>query len=117
MLRHSYGLFIFCLLLTWAAAQQKPAGKSVAPATASAPRAAELPSDATVTEFIKHMFGYDSSLTWKVQSIKPSRDPSIAEVAVLMSGKQGQQLLSALQKEGQSNLKAVCRSQTKLACR
>lgn len=69
-------------------AQHKPAAKAH---TAAAPQAgaSHLPTEATVNEFLKHMFGYDASLTWKVESIKPAKDPAIAEVNVIMSGKQG----------------------------
>ena len=59
-------------------------------AASSAP-AGSLPTEGTVNEFLKHMFGYDGSLTWKVQSIKPSQDPHVAEVNILMTGSQGQQ--------------------------
>jgi protein-disulfide isomerase len=75
------------------AAKQKPAppkAHTAAPATA----APHLPTEATVNEFLKHMFGYDASITWKVESIKPSKDPSVAEVNVIMSGKQGSERLT-----------------------
>ncbi|HEU5336765.1 MAG TPA: thioredoxin domain-containing protein [Terriglobales bacterium] len=79
------------LLLSFAgvafAAQHKPAAKPHAAAPGAG--ASHLPTEATVNEFMKHMFGYDASLTWKVESIKPAKDPSVAEVNVIMSGKQG----------------------------
>jgi protein-disulfide isomerase len=84
-------LFIACASLSFAANQKPAPGKAqaAAPATAS-----HLPSEATVNEFLKHMFGYDASITWKVESIKPSKDPLLAEVNVIMSGKQGSERLT-----------------------
>jgi protein-disulfide isomerase len=72
------------------AAQRKPASRP----HAAAATASHLPSEATVNEFLKHMFGYDGSLTWKVESIKPAKDPSLAEVNVIMSGKGGAERLT-----------------------
>jgi protein-disulfide isomerase len=75
------------------AAQQK-AAPAKAHATAPAASASHLPTEATVNDFLKHMFGYDASITWKVESIKPSKDPSLAEVNVIMTGKQGAERLT-----------------------
>ena len=75
------------------AATQKP---SPAKARSAAPSAGatHLPTEATVNDFLKHMFGYDASISWKVESIKPAKDPSVAEVNVIMSGKQGAERLT-----------------------
>ena len=75
------------------AATQKPAP---AKAHSAAPSAAapHLPTEATVNEFLKHMFGYDGSISWKVESITPSKDPSVGEVNVIMTGKQGAERLT-----------------------
>jgi protein-disulfide isomerase len=43
-----------------------------------------------VNGFLQQTFGYDSQLTWKIVSIKPSEAEGLAEVNVLMSGPQGQ---------------------------
>jgi protein-disulfide isomerase len=83
-------LFILLLLLTPAGAQQEPA----APHTAGkAAVSANLPSEETVNAFLHEWFGYDSSLTWKIVSIKPSEIEGLSEVNALLSGAQGQQQL------------------------
>jgi protein-disulfide isomerase len=50
----------------------------------------KLPSEATVNEFLKHMFGYDQNLAWHVVSIKPSEAPAISEVTVVFNTPEGQ---------------------------
>jgi protein-disulfide isomerase len=50
----------------------------------------KLPSEATVNEFLKHMFGWNQNLSWHVASIKPSEAPSIAEVTVVFNTPEGQ---------------------------
>ena len=93
------------LLATLASAQQPPA--SAAPksppkspasaATATTPAAnalpaptTKLPPEETVNAFLRQMFGYDSSVTWKIAEIKPSVVEGLAEVTVTVSGPQGQ---------------------------
>src|SRR5215472_11631967 len=66
------------LLVTWTAAQGK-----------SAPG---LPSEDTVTSFLHQTFGYDSTITWKILSIKPSQAEGLSEVTVALSNPQGQQV-------------------------
>ncbi len=73
---------------------QKPAHAKPHAAAATAPTASHLPTEATVNGFLKHMFGYDAAITWKLESIKPAKDPSVAEVNVIMSGKQGAERLT-----------------------
>ena len=51
---------------------------------------ASLPSEATVDAFLKHMFGWNQNLTWKVAEIKPSEAPSISQVTVVFSTPEGQ---------------------------
>ncbi len=75
-------------------APQKPAHAMPHAAAATAPTASHLPTEATVNGFLKHMFGYDAAITWKLESIKPAKDPSVAEVNVIMSGKQGAERLT-----------------------
>jgi len=60
-------------------ADQKEAGRT------------SLPSEATLDSFLKQFFGYDSSISWKILSIVPAADPSLAEVTLQMSGAGGQQ--------------------------
>lgn len=94
---HSPRKLVVLLLIGYAglslAAKQKPAPAK--PHTAApAASVARLPTEATVNEFLKHMFGYDGSISWKVESIKPAKDPSVAEVNVIMTGKQGAERLT-----------------------
>ena len=49
-----------------------------------------LPSEATVNEFLKHMFGWNQNLAWHVVSIKPSEAPTISEVTVVFNTPEGQ---------------------------
>jgi len=85
-------LFILLLLVTLAGAQQEPAAPHAAAKTAAKTAAStNLPSEETVSGFLKQMFGYDSSLSWKVLSIKPSPAEGLTEVNVVISGAQGKQ--------------------------
>jgi protein-disulfide isomerase len=90
MSRLSKYLFIVLLLLTLAAAQQQAAAPHAAAKSAAT---ANLPSEETVNAFLHQWFGYDSSLTWKITSIKPSEIEGLSEINVLLSGAQGQQAL------------------------
>ncbi len=54
--------------------------------------AGNLPTEATVDSFLHQQFGYQSDLTWKITSIKPSPVPELAEVSVVLASPQGQQL-------------------------
>lgn len=86
-------LLLICYAVTSLAASQKPA-PAKAHTAAPAATAPHLPPEATVNDFLKHMFGYDASITWKVESIKPAKDPAVAEVNVIMTGKQGAERLT-----------------------
>ncbi len=55
------------------------------------PSASNLPSEETVNSFLQQTFAYNSSLSWKIQDIKPSAAQGLAEVTVLISSPQGQQ--------------------------
>jgi protein-disulfide isomerase len=90
MYRPLNSLLILLLLATLAGAQQEPAA-SHAPAKASV--STNLPSEETVGAFLHEWFGYDSSLSWKISSIKPSEAEGLSEVNVVLSGAQGQQAL------------------------
>jgi protein-disulfide isomerase len=79
MYRRLISLVFLLLVAAGAIAQQKPAESST------------LPSEETVNSFLKATFGYDSTLTWKITSVKPSEAAGLAEVDVLLSGSQGTQ--------------------------
>jgi protein-disulfide isomerase len=85
-------LFVALLLAAVAVAQQKPAPeKPAAHAAAKASPGASLPSEQTVSAFLEQMFGYDTSLSWRVVSIKPAEAEGLAEVDVAIQGPQGAQ--------------------------
>src|SRR5215472_15609147 len=52
---------------------------------------ANLPSEDTVNGFMQQTFGYDSTITWKIVSIKPSEAEGLAEVVVVITSPKGQQ--------------------------
>jgi protein-disulfide isomerase len=83
-------LFILLLLQTLAGAQQEPAAPHAGSKTAAG---TNLPSEETVDAFMHQWFGYDSSLTWKIVSIKPSEIEGLSEVNAVLSGAQGPQPL------------------------
>lgn len=81
-------LLILLLLITLAGAQQEPAASHPAAKSSASPN---LPSEEAVNGFLHEMFGYDSSLSWKILSIKPSPAEGLSEVNVVISGSQGKQ--------------------------
>jgi len=79
-------LLIALILLSVAAfAQQKT------PAAASHTADVSLPSEEVVNAFLQQTFGYNTSMSWKVVSIKPSEAAGLAEVNVTISGPEGSQ--------------------------
>src|ERR1700693_3930148 len=50
-----------------------------------------LPSEEIVNAFMKQMFGYDPSVSWKIVTIRPTEAQGLAEVMVVLSNAQGQQ--------------------------
>jgi len=87
-----YCFLVLLLFVTVATAQDKPsAGKRAARATSRTSATEALPSEATVNAFLEQMFGYDSTLSWRVVSIKPSEAQGLAEVEVVIQGPQGAQ--------------------------
>jgi protein-disulfide isomerase len=50
-----------------------------------------LPSQATLNGFLKHMFGYDSTITWRVLAVEPTAVAGVSDVTVLLQNSQGQQ--------------------------
>jgi protein-disulfide isomerase len=85
-------LFALVMIASLALAQQKSKENSVAGARKqeSAPMPSLLPSEGTVNGFLHQMFGFDSSVTWKIIDIKPAEAEGLAEVDVLLSSPQGQ---------------------------
>src|SRR5580658_10389827 len=86
-------LLICFLLSSIAAAQTRPslqARPAAQPAAASAGEGSTgLPSEDTVNSFLFQMFGYDATITWKVNEIRPSEVPGLAEVMVVVTNAQG----------------------------
>jgi protein-disulfide isomerase len=82
-------LLALLLLVTLAAAQQGTAAPSHSAAKSAS--GANLPSEETVSAFLHEWFGYDPSLMWKINSIKPAEAEGLAEVTVVLSGEQGKQ--------------------------
>ncbi len=65
--------------------------KPAAPAKSTTASNTFLPSEATVNDFLKKMFGWNQELTWKVVEIKPSEAPGISLATVVFSTPKGQQ--------------------------
>jgi protein-disulfide isomerase len=98
MTRMDHTWFAVLLLSGIAIAQTKPVhptaqpARSAAKTAASAPAAAGttvLPSEDTVNSFLFQMFGYDPTITWKVNEIRPSEISGLAEVTVVITNQQG----------------------------
>lgn len=92
MLQRFTLLFALLVLVTLSFAQQKPATShaSAPPHTAKA-SADALPSEEVVNAFLEQTFGYDPSVSWKVNGIKPAEAEGLAEVDVSISTPQGVQ--------------------------
>ncbi|HZE26110.1 MAG TPA: thioredoxin domain-containing protein [Terriglobales bacterium] len=67
---------IFLLMVAFALSQEKPS--------------VNLPTEDTVNSFMQQTFGYDSTITWKVTSIKPAVAEGLTEVTVVITNPQGQ---------------------------
>src|SRR5258707_503101 len=82
---------LILLLVSFATAQQKssPKSKDAPPPVPSF--STRLPSEETVNAFMKQMFGYDPSVSWKIATIRPSEAEGLTEVLVVLSNSQGQQ--------------------------
>jgi protein-disulfide isomerase len=66
---------------------EKPANK-----TPPVPQfSTRLPSEDTVNAFLQQMFGYDTTVSWKIVEIKPSQAEALSEVLVQISNAQGKQ--------------------------
>lgn len=75
--------------LVMAQTKPAPAAKPAAKSTPAAADATVLPTEDTVNSFLFQMFGYDATVTWKVNEIRPSEVPGLAEVTVLITNPQG----------------------------
>jgi protein-disulfide isomerase len=73
-----------------AVAQQKPAANAPASDQLGTHATPNLPSEDEVNAFMHETFGYDPQLSWKIVGIKPGPAEGLAEVAVHISGPQGQ---------------------------
>jgi len=82
-------LLTLSLLAGLAGAQQRPAAPQAAAKSTATKAASNLPSEEVVNAFLHETFGYDSSLSWKVTSIKPSSAEGLTEVDVTVVGAQG----------------------------
>jgi len=83
-------LLIGTLVLGQNAQKPKPAAK---PAEKLGTHAtADLPSEAVVESFLHEQFGYQSDMSWKIASIRPSPIEGLAEVNVVLANPQGQQI-------------------------
>ena len=89
-----YRTLLAALLLSGIAiAQPQPASPAKAAAKPAATSAAEgttgLPTEDTVNAFLFQMFGYDATITWKVNEIRPSEVPGLAEVSIVLTNPKG----------------------------
>jgi protein-disulfide isomerase len=87
---------LLCCSLVWllvsvAVAQQKSSAKSKDAPVPVPTLSTRLPSEETVNAFMKQMFGYDPSVSWKIVAIRPSQAEGLTEVLVVLSNAQGQQ--------------------------
>jgi protein-disulfide isomerase len=89
----SFSRLILTLLLTCCLAAAQTSATAKPADSAASGTAVNLPSEATVDSFIQQTVGYDSQLSWKIQSIKPAAVPGLAEVEVILASTQGQQFM------------------------
>ncbi len=84
-------LLAVLLLSGIAIAQTKPTlqTRPAAKPAASSVGTTVLPSEDTVNSFLFQMFGYDATITWKVNEIRPSEIPGLADVSVVITNQQG----------------------------
>ena len=85
-MKKSLALMIAVLSVTVTLAQSAPAPakKPAAPAKPkSAPATSERqPSTEQLSGFMHYMFGYDPTVKWKIESVKPSEVPGVTEVVI-----------------------------------
>jgi protein-disulfide isomerase len=92
------GVLVLFIAAVVTAQTAKPGAATKQSALPSAPSASVasstntgLPSEATVNAFLRKMFGYEESLTWRILAISPSEAPGVSEVSIVFSSPQGQQ--------------------------
>jgi protein-disulfide isomerase len=71
---------------------QRPAEKAAAKSTAGSSSgvcATTLPTEETVNSFLFQTFGYDPAITWKINDIRPSEIPGLADVSIVITTPQG----------------------------
>ncbi|MGD0415688.1 MAG: thioredoxin domain-containing protein [Terriglobales bacterium] len=68
--------------------QTRPAAKPAA-TSAAAEGTTGLPTEDTVNAFLFQMFGYDATITWQVNEIRPSEMPGLAEVSIVLTSPKG----------------------------
>jgi protein-disulfide isomerase len=86
-------IFVLLAAATLATGQAAQTAKTTKPAEKLGTHAtADLPSEALVDAFLHQQFGYQSDITWKIASIKPSPIEGLAEVNVVLANGQGQQI-------------------------
>ncbi len=84
---------LILVLAVSAFGQAAPKKSAPAGAQSSSVKSGNLPSEQTVSDFLRHTFGYEPNLKFKVAEIKPAADPSLAEVTVVLNTPEGQQVM------------------------
>ena len=92
-MRNFLAIILVLIAAGLATGQTNSAPKPAKPADKLGTHASpDLPSEATVDSFLHQQFGYQADMKWKIDSIKPSEIPGLAEVTVVLASPQGQQL-------------------------
>lgn len=79
------------VLISVSIAQQKPTPRAKDAPPPVPTFSTRLPSEETVNAFMRQMFGYDPSVSWKIVAIRPAPAQGLSEVLVVLSNAQGQQ--------------------------
>ena len=79
-----FAIAILCTSLAVAQATPGASKKAASPATArpAAASSTKQPSMEELNGFMRHMFGYDPMVKWKIDSVKPSEVPGVTEVII-----------------------------------
>ena len=87
-------LYVTIALFAGSALAQQTKHSAAPQSTPDAPSAANagLPSEDTVNAFMHETMGYDPSITWKIEDIRPSGAAGLAEVTVIVGNAQGSEL-------------------------
>ncbi len=91
MRRLLLGCSLLVLVAGLAVARQKSSSKSKDASPPVPTFSTRLPSEEIVNSFLKQMFGYDPSVSWKIVAIRPSEAEGLTEILVAISSAQGQQ--------------------------